>query len=142
MTQPFTLLFLVLTIGLIARLTRLAVDDAITGPIRDKIFQASQAGGDFVTTEANRTTGSPRVQAWVERPKKLKHKLATFAFKLVDCAWCFSVWAAAEVVGVAAYVSNGHHAHLLSAYWWVAAAGTASYVTGFLTSYLYSRDDA
>ncbi len=139
MTQPFNLLFLVLTIGLIARLTRFLVDDTLTQNMRHKVFTLSQPGGDFVTEQANPQTGAPRVQAWHERPTKLKHKLYSFLHKILDCAWCCSVWVAAEVVSVAAYCVNAGGA-ALTAYWWVAAAGTASLATGVLTTWLYSKD--
>lgn len=138
-TAPFTLLFLLLTFGLVARITRLLVDDAITEPFRDKILIRSQPGGTFVIEQADPITGSPRVQKWNENPKNWKHKLAGFANKVLDCGWCCSVWVATEVVSVAAYVSSGHP-HLLAAYWWVAAAGTASLVAGLIQTWTYSKD--
>lgn len=142
---PFSILFLVLTIGLISRLTKLAVDDAITQPIRDKIHAASVVGGSMQTVQADPLTGRPNNQTWVENKKTPFRKLAAFVFKVLDCAWCASVWVSAAVVGVAAYVTQATndtptHPHLLAAYWWTALAGTASLATGLIQTWTYSKD--
>lgn len=139
MTQPFNLLFLVLTIGLIARLTRLGVDDKITQPIRDKILLASNPGGSVQDVERDPLTKRTTKQQYVANPPKLKHRLAHFASEMLDCSWCFSVWVSAEVVGLASYAVH-EGGGTLTAYWWLAAAGTASLFTGVLTTWLYSKD--
>lgn len=136
---PFSILFLVLTIGLIARLTRLAVNDAITQPMRDKIYSASLQKGSMQTVQADPLTGRPNKQEWVMDKATLKQRLAAFVAKVLDCGWCASVWIAAEVVGLASYATNEGGA-LLTAYWWIALAGTASLATGLIQTWVYSKD--
>ncbi|MGH7472728.1 MAG: DUF1360 domain-containing protein [Candidatus Methylomirabilales bacterium] len=137
---PFSILFLLLTFGLVARCTRFLVDDSLTSGLRFKIFQASEPGGEFKVTESDPLTKRATLQVWVENPKTWKHRVAGFIHKLFDCSWCMSVWVAAEVASVASYCINRGGGYL-TAYWWVAAAATASLLTGVLTTWLYSKDD-
>ncbi len=139
MTAPFSILLLILTFGLVARTTRLLVDDAITASIRHKIQALSNAGGKFVTEQIDPVSKQPRVQGWVENPRSWRHKAFTFLAKVLDCGWCCSVWvSAATVYALWAAQSLGHG--WLTAFWYVAAAGTASLVAGLVQTWTYSKE--
>lgn len=138
MSAPFSVLFLLLTFGLIARLTRLLVDDTLTAGIRLRVQKRIYPGGKMVDTEIDPLSRRVTKQQWQENPKTAKHKLAGFLALVLDCSWCTSVWVAAATTITASY--STHHSHLLTAYWWTAAAGTASFLTGAASVWLYSKE--
>lgn len=138
-SAPFSILLLVLTFGLVARLTRFVVDDTLTNPLRQKVQALSQPGGTFRTTETDPLSKRPTTQAWVQEPKTLKHKLFDFLAKVLDCGWCCSVWVSAATLPSLHLASNLGGAWM-TVYWYVAAAGTASLGAGLVQTWIYSKE--
>lgn len=84
------------------RLTRLATEDVITAPLRDRVVEYAYDRArrrSYATAEFEAGRFDPSVPgAWSElaQDDEAAPKLAT----LVTCRWCASVWVAAGVVAV------------------------------------------
>lgn len=105
-----------LTFGLALRLTRLAVDDSITLPLRIKLTTASAGTWNRTTMTMDRTR---------------RQKFVGWFAQLLDCPWCFGVWASAGSFA-AAYFWGDHKWFV-----YVAAAMTASWLIGLASTYVY-----
>lgn len=104
-----------LALGLSLRLTRLAVDDSITKPLRTAFLARQFADG--------------KLDAETQLPAP--HPVWKFAFELFDCPWCMGVWTSAAAFGWA--YADGDS----PAFTWVAAAASASWLVGLASVLVY-----
>lgn len=134
-----TVVAFLLVLGLCARLTRLAVDDTITKPIRDFFLMNTNTGGEFQTKNIVDIRFGQRQHTttteWVENPAKFRHKAAKFMSELLDCPWCTSVHVAFWVLLVGNTVGPLHLTAWAFATVWASIAwlvGVASTIVGVL----------
>lgn len=99
------------SLGVALRLTRLAIQDTITQPIRDA----------FARLES--------------RESSLRHT-GHFFRQLLDCPWCFGFWASAATTWLALRFAPGHHHFSI----WTFAALTfaMSWLVGFIYTIAYT----
>jgi hypothetical protein len=114
-------LSLLLLVGLTARVTRLAVEDLITAPIRNKIAAYANKGREWDFAKVKMSPGKPL------------QRVAEFFAAVLNCTWCASVW-----IGAAAVLSWDAWGDT-KAWNLVALAATLSYVTGWLANREYSE---
>lgn len=107
-----SLVLFLLTLGLVARATRLIVRDSITQPIRDWFYRQS-----VESLEWDIATASWKHVPW-------QNKVAKFVHQLTDCDWCTSVWVSAGAFTAAYHWGDN------KAFFWIAAAASASYLVG------------
>lgn len=105
-------------LGLTARLTRLAVDDAITQPIRNRIANFS-----FALDATGKRTVPQKAALWVS--------------EMLNCQWCSGMWVATGVTTTAVLATDLS----LSPFYFVAWVATLSYLTGVLSTLVYKWED-
>lgn len=119
--HTLSLVTFLLAFGLSLRLTRLAVDDAITAPLRLAFAKRQYADG--------------KLDAATQLPAP--HPAWKFLYELFDCPWCMGVWTSAASFGWAyAYGES-------AAFVWVAGAASASWLVGLgsVLVYRFSGED-
>lgn len=128
-----TVVAFLLILGLVARLTRLLVDDSITQPARTWLARHSDPGGEIRTTVDiepinNRTRTT--LQHWVQYPTRAGHRVAGWLFELLECPWCTSVWVSGAVLAVANSTSQVD----LNWFFFCAAWGSLAWLTGLAST--------
>lgn len=103
---------LLLLLGLVARVTRLVVEDSITQPIRNKMHLYGIKDRQY---DVNK-------QSYVGGTKK--QQVVKWLSELVHCPWCSSIW-----IGTGA---------VLSAHWWADTTAWALVALIASVSYLAS----
>lgn len=138
-----TLSYFLLMLGLTLRATRLVVNDTITKPIRDFFEYHAEAGVEVTVTNDVDPFNSRNVtttEAIVPNRRRLRHKFSQFVHEMINCPWCFSVWAAAAIFLLGWGCQTPANAHI--AFVWVCAAASASYVVGMLSLFMHDMERA
>lgn len=116
-----TLVTFLLTLGLVARVSHLVVDDLITKPLRDRLRNAAYDVKHY-DTETSTWSPAARVKQWLS--------------DLTDCIHCTSVWVGSAGAAVLYSDLADNRAYLI-----VATAATLSYLTGLIATLRYKLSD-